>query len=45
MPPHHAVFAEVLAVSVHAVERAALVDGDVIVVAGCGSVGLGVSHR
>lgn len=39
--PQHAAFSEPLACSLHAVERASLKFGDVVVVAGCGPIGLG----
>ena len=42
LPPAHAAFAEPLACSVHAVERAGIRFGDVVVVAGCGPIGLGM---
>ena len=41
-PPAHAAFAEPLACSLHAVERADIRFGDVVVVAGCGPIGLGM---
>ncbi len=40
--PWHAAFVEPLACSLHAVERAAIRSGDVVVVAGCGPIGLGM---
>lgn len=42
VPPAHAAFVEPLACSMHAVERAELTLADVVVVAGCGPIGLGV---
>lgn len=42
LPPHHAAFAEPLACSLHAVERARISFGDTVVVAGCGPIGLGM---
>ena len=42
VPAHHAAFAEPLACSLHAVERAGIGFGDVVVVAGCGPIGLGM---
>ncbi|MET0694361.1 MAG: alcohol dehydrogenase catalytic domain-containing protein [Propionibacteriaceae bacterium] len=42
LPPHHAAFAEPLACSLHAVERANILFNDVVVVAGCGPIGLGM---
>jgi erythritol/L-threitol dehydrogenase len=42
IPPAHAAFAEPLSCSLHAVERAALTFSDVVVVAGCGPIGLGM---
>jgi threonine dehydrogenase-like Zn-dependent dehydrogenase len=42
LPPHHAAFAEPLACSLHAVERAGILFNDVVVVAGCGPIGLGM---
>ncbi|HEX8510378.1 MAG TPA: alcohol dehydrogenase catalytic domain-containing protein [Propionibacteriaceae bacterium] len=42
LPPHHAAFAEPLACSLHAVERAGIHFGDTVVVAGCGPIGLGM---
>ena len=39
---HHAAFAEPLSCALHAVERARLTFGDVVVVAGCGPIGLGM---
>lgn len=42
LPPHHAAFAEPLACSLHAVERANIHFGDTVVVAGCGPIGLGM---
>jgi threonine dehydrogenase-like Zn-dependent dehydrogenase len=40
--PAHAAFVEPLACSLHAVERACLKFEDVVVVAGCGPIGLGM---
>lgn len=42
LPPAHAAFAEPLACSLHAVERADIHFDDVVVVAGCGPIGLGM---
>jgi threonine dehydrogenase-like Zn-dependent dehydrogenase len=42
LPAHHAAFAEPLACSLHAVERAGITFDDTIVVAGCGPIGLGM---
>jgi erythritol/L-threitol dehydrogenase len=42
LPAAHAAFAEPLACSLHAVERADIGFGDVVVVAGCGPIGLGM---
>src|SRR5919202_314293 len=42
LPPAHAAFAEPLSCALHAVERAGLRFGDVVVVAGCGPIGLGM---
>jgi threonine dehydrogenase-like Zn-dependent dehydrogenase len=42
LPPHHAAFAEPLACSLHAVERAGILFNDTVVVAGCGPIGLGM---
>lgn len=42
MPPHHAVFIEPLACSIHAVERGNIQFGDVVVIAGAGPLGLGM---
>ena len=42
VPAAHAAFAEPLACSLHAVERAGIGFGDVVVVAGCGPIGLGM---
>jgi threonine dehydrogenase-like Zn-dependent dehydrogenase len=39
---HHAAFAEPLSCALHAVERARITFGDVVVVAGCGPIGLGM---
>lgn len=41
LPAHHAAFAEPLSCSLHAVERAEITFEDVVVVAGCGPIGLG----
>ncbi len=41
-PPAHAAFAEPLSCAVHAVERAGIHFDDVVVVAGCGPIGLGM---
>ena len=41
IPPHHAAFSEPLSCSLHAVERANLSFDDVVVIAGCGPIGLG----
>ena len=38
----HAVFIEPLACAIHAVDRAAITEGDTVVVAGCGPIGLGM---
>lgn len=40
--PNHAVLAEPLACSIHAVQRGDIEFGDVVVVAGCGPLGLGM---
>jgi erythritol/L-threitol dehydrogenase len=40
--PHHAAFVEPLSCSLHAVERATIGFEDVVVVAGCGPIGLGM---
>lgn len=40
--PIHAVFAEPLACSIHAVQRGDIDFGDVVVIAGCGPLGLGM---
>lgn len=40
--PQHAAFAEPLSCSLHAVERAQIMFEDVVVVAGCGPIGLGM---
>lgn len=40
IPPAHAAFAEPLSCSLHAVERAQILFDDVVVVAGCGPIGL-----
>lgn len=42
IPPAHAAFAEPLSCALHAVERADIKFGDVVVVAGCGPIGLGM---
>jgi erythritol/L-threitol dehydrogenase len=42
LPPAHAAFTEPLACSLHAVERAGISFDDVVVVAGCGPIGLGM---
>lgn len=42
IPPAHAAFAEPLSCSLHAVERAQITFADVVVVAGCGPIGLGM---
>jgi erythritol/L-threitol dehydrogenase len=42
LPAAHAAFAEPLSCALHAVERAAIAFGDVVVVAGCGPIGLGM---
>ena len=42
LPPAHAAFVEPLSCSLHAVERAAIKFEDVVVVAGCGPIGLGM---
>jgi threonine dehydrogenase-like Zn-dependent dehydrogenase len=42
IPPAHAAFAEPLSCSLHAVERANIHLEDVVVVAGCGPIGLGM---
>jgi len=42
IPAQHAAFAEPLSCSLHAVERAGIQFGDVVVVAGCGPIGLGM---
>lgn len=42
LPPAHAAFAEPLSCALHAVERADLRFSDVVVVAGCGPIGLGI---
>ncbi|MDO4255396.1 MAG: alcohol dehydrogenase catalytic domain-containing protein [Kocuria sp.] len=41
LPPQQAAFAEPLSCSLHAVERAGITFEDVVVVAGCGPIGLG----
>lgn len=42
LPPQHAAFAEPLSCSLHAVERADIQFNDVVVIAGCGPIGLGM---
>jgi threonine dehydrogenase-like Zn-dependent dehydrogenase len=42
IPPAHAAFAEPLSCALHAVERAKIGFNDVVVVAGCGPIGLGM---
>lgn len=42
IPPAHAAFAEPLSCALHAVERARIGFSDVVVVAGCGPIGLGM---
>jgi threonine dehydrogenase-like Zn-dependent dehydrogenase len=42
LPPAHAAFTEPLSCSLHAVERADIRFDDVVVVAGCGPIGLGM---
>lgn len=42
MPPHHAVFVEPLACSIHAVQRGNIEFQDVVVIAGAGPLGLGM---
>ena len=42
LPPAHAAFAEPLSCALHAVERAEIRFDDVVVVAGCGPIGLGM---
>jgi threonine dehydrogenase-like Zn-dependent dehydrogenase len=42
LPPAHAAFVEPLSCSLHAVERAAIKFEDVVVIAGCGPIGLGM---
>ncbi|MBY6413973.1 erythritol/L-threitol dehyrogenase [Rhodococcus sp. BP-252] len=42
IPPAHAAFTEPLSCSLHAVERAGITFDDVVVVAGCGPIGLGM---
>ena len=42
LPPAHAAFTEPLSCSLHAVERANIRYDDVVVVAGCGPIGLGM---
>jgi threonine dehydrogenase-like Zn-dependent dehydrogenase len=42
LPPAHAAFTEPLSCALHAVERAGILFEDVVVVAGCGPIGLGM---
>ncbi len=42
LPAAHAAFVEPLSCALHAVERAQITFGDVVVVAGCGPIGLGM---
>jgi threonine dehydrogenase-like Zn-dependent dehydrogenase len=42
LPAAHAAFAEPLSCALHAVERAGITFGDIVVVAGCGPIGLGM---
>jgi threonine dehydrogenase-like Zn-dependent dehydrogenase len=42
LPPAHAAFTEPLSCALHAVERATIAFEDVVVVAGCGPIGLGM---
>jgi threonine dehydrogenase-like Zn-dependent dehydrogenase len=42
LPAAHAAFAEPLSCALHAVQRAGITFGDVVVVAGCGPIGLGM---
>lgn len=42
LPAAHAAFTEPLSCALHAVERAGITFGDVVVVAGCGPIGLGM---
>lgn len=42
LPAHHAAFAEPLSCSLHAVERAGITFDDIVVIAGCGPIGLGM---
>lgn len=42
IPPAHAAYAEPLSCALHAVERAQITFADVVVVAGCGPIGLGM---
>jgi len=42
LPAAHAAFTEPLSCALHAVERASILFGDVVVVAGCGPIGLGM---
>lgn len=45
LPPAHAAFAEPLSCALHAVERGGITFDDVVVVAGCGPIGLGIFPR
>jgi threonine dehydrogenase-like Zn-dependent dehydrogenase len=42
IPAHHAAFVEPLSCSLHGVERAGIAFEDVVVIAGCGPIGLGM---
>ncbi|WP_019204475.1 erythritol/L-threitol dehyrogenase [Tsukamurella sp. 1534] len=42
IPAHHAAYAEPLSCALHAVERAQILFEDVVVIAGCGPIGLGM---
>nr|XP_061840630.1 erythritol/L-threitol dehydrogenase-like [Nerophis lumbriciformis] len=42
VPIDHAVFIEPLACAIHAVDRGNIMEGDTVVVAGCGPIGLGM---
>ena len=42
LPPAHAAFAEPLSCALHGVERGEITFNDVVVVAGCGPIGLGM---
>ena len=42
VPPAHAAYAEPLSCALHAVERAGITFEDVVVIAGCGPIGLGM---